>query len=281
MKIVSKKSILRLFSFVVVLFALAPQAVAMPDSVYVCLVNGEVENHSVAAIDSIAFQIFNAIPEKDDSLNVCHKDGKTTSYALYMVDSLAFKKPAAQQSAQWVAVDLGLSVKWCNMNVGASAPEDCGGYYSWGETKQKDYYADSTYLYTDKPYNKNIGKNISGTKYDVAHVKMGGDWRMPTDKEFTELRTRCTWKWTTQNGMEGFVVTGSTGNSIFLPAAGEYFKDKVSGQRRYGYYWIADIVDGTNTKAQSYIFTNGGLYFGSYNNTNSRFQGLSVRPVCP
>ena len=100
MKIVSKKTILGLFSFVVALFALAPQAVAMPDSVYVCLVNGEVENHSVAAIDSIAFQIFNAIPEKDDSLNVCHKDGKTTSYALYMVDSLAFKKPAAQQSAQ-------------------------------------------------------------------------------------------------------------------------------------------------------------------------------------
>ena len=158
MKIVSKKTILRLFSFVVALFALAPQAVAMPDSVYVCLVNGEVENHSVAAIDSIAFQIFNAIPEKDDSLNVCHKDGKTTSYALYMVDSLAFKKPAAQQSAQWVAVDLGLSVKWCNMNVGASAPEDCGGYYSWGETKQKDYYADSTYLYTDELYNKILAK---------------------------------------------------------------------------------------------------------------------------
>ena len=115
MKIVSKKSILRLFSFVVVLFALAPQAVAMPDSVYVCLVNGEVENHSVAAIDSIAFQIFNAIPEKDDSLNVCHKDGKTTSYTLYMVDSLAFKKPAAQQSAQWVAVTNSLSV--CRKDV--------------------------------------------------------------------------------------------------------------------------------------------------------------------
>ncbi|UKI43550.1 MAG: hypothetical protein L6U16_11015 [Porphyromonadaceae bacterium] len=119
------------------LFALAPQAVAMPDSVYVCLVNGEVENHSVAAIDSIAFQIFNAIPEKDDSLNVCHKDGKTTSYALYMVDSLAFKKPAAQQSAQWVAVDLGLSVKWCNMNVGASAPEDCGGFITLGAKRSK------------------------------------------------------------------------------------------------------------------------------------------------
>ena len=32
------------------------------------------------------------------------------------------------------AVDLGLSVKWANANVGADSPEAFGNYYAWGET---------------------------------------------------------------------------------------------------------------------------------------------------
>lgn len=33
------------------------------------------------------------------------------------------------------AVDLGLSVHWAKMNVGASSPEDIRLYFAWGETK--------------------------------------------------------------------------------------------------------------------------------------------------
>lgn len=33
------------------------------------------------------------------------------------------------------AVDLGLSVKWANMNIGASNIYDVGEYFAWGETQ--------------------------------------------------------------------------------------------------------------------------------------------------
>ena len=35
-------------------------------------------------------------------------------------------------------VDLGLSVKWANMNLEASRPEDNGAFYTWGETSPKE-----------------------------------------------------------------------------------------------------------------------------------------------
>ena len=37
-------------------------------------------------------------------------------------------------------VDLGLSVKWATMNVGASAPQESGDYYAWGELEPKEVY---------------------------------------------------------------------------------------------------------------------------------------------
>lgn len=121
------------------------------------------------------------------------------------------------------AVDLGLSVKWASCNVGATSPEDAGGYYAWGETEVKSSYTLNTYLY----YNSANGyfdilKDISNTRYDVAHVKWGGKWRLPTIKEIEELCNKCTSIWTTNNGVYGRKFVGPNGNSIFLPAAGCY-----------------------------------------------------------
>ena len=42
-----------------------------------------------------------------------------------------------------VAVDLGLSVKWAAYNVGATAPEEYGSYFAYGETKEKRRAADA------------------------------------------------------------------------------------------------------------------------------------------
>ena len=39
------------------------------------------------------------------------------------------------------AVDMGLSVKWANMNVGAKKSSGFGTYFAWGETKPKEYYS--------------------------------------------------------------------------------------------------------------------------------------------
>ena len=85
------------------------------------------------------------------------------------------------------AIDLGLSVKWASYNVGASSPEGYGGYYAWGELEEKSGYYWDNYQYWDDNSNDwiYIGSNISGTDYDVAHVKWGDNWRMPT---FVEIQ---------------------------------------------------------------------------------------------
>ncbi|MDE7378672.1 MAG: hypothetical protein K2N13_06885 [Paraprevotella sp.] len=188
------------------------------------------------------------------------------------------------------AVDLGLSVKWATCNVGASSPEEYGGYYAWGETEEKSYYDWSTYKYckrSDSDYSmtKYCTKSYSGTvdnktvlepEDDVAHVKWGGSWRMPTKSEFDELINNCFWRWTTQNGVEGYVVTSkSNGNSIFLPAAGSRWGETVSGSGSYGYYWSASLSEDGGSSAYGLYFDSDGRYLYCYD----RYGGFSVRPV--
>ena len=83
-------------------------------------------------------------------------------------------------------VDLGIGVLWANMNVDASSPEECGGYYAWGETSVKDNYVLAGYEGYNSTLNQyvNMGDDfdISNTDLDVAHVRMGNAWRMPTNE---------------------------------------------------------------------------------------------------
>ena len=134
------------------------------------------------------------------------------------------------------AIDLGLSVLWATCNLGTSgfvsSPEEYGAYYAWGETGTKSNYSWETYKWcngsstTLTKYNTYSNYGIVDNKTeldpadDVAHVKLGGKWRMPTEEEWTELRTKCVWKETYNfngSGIFGEVVTAPNGNSIFLP----------------------------------------------------------------
>ena len=186
-------------------------------------------------------------------------------------------------------VDLGLSVKWATFNVGATKPEEYGDYFAWGETEPKEVYDWSTYKWCN-------GSSSSLTKYcissiygtvdnkttlelsdDAARANLGGNWRMPTKAEQDELRTNCTWTWTTQNGVKGYKVTSkSNGNSIFLPAAGDFYGTSLYDEGSKGYYWSSSLYDNS-----SYAYY---LSFTSYDvsrYSNNRFRGQSVRPVCP
>ena len=176
------------------------------------------------------------------------------------------------------AVDLGLpsGTKWANCNVGATKPEEYGGYYAWGETEEKEVYSQDTYMYYKNDEYVNIGSDISGTEYDVAHVKWGGDWVMPTLDDFYELREYCTYEWTTLNGVNGMKFTSNiNGNSIFLPAAGYRWNGDLDGAGEYGDYWSS--TQGPNPSYGAY-----GLYFYSgiaYWDSIYRGSGRSVRPV--
>lgn len=175
-------------------------------------------------------------------------------------------------------VDLGLSVKWASWNVGASCPEETGGYYTWGELHEKSDYTMDTDQYYDQINNEwiFIGKNISGTQYDVARAQWGGNWRMPTKAEVKELVEKCTWTWTTYNGVDGQKVTGLNGNSIFLPVTGMRNGKGLEGQWTSGWYWSGTLSEFHDISVHYLYFKNGTVDCSS---GTCRYYGLSIRPV--
>ena len=177
------------------------------------------------------------------------------------------------------AVDLGLSVKWASCNYGASSSYSYGNYYAWGETSTRNsYYRDSYKYYNPKTDRDNdLMNNIQGSKYDVAK-NWGGSWRMPSKAEFEELVNKCTWKWTTMSGTNGYKVTGSNGMSIFLPANGEYFAtEKGAKAGIWGEYWTGTFKETTDFYSHAYALT----FTQSKKNIdgNYRYAGLAIRPV--
>lgn len=168
-------------------------------------------------------------------------------------------------------VDLGLSVKWATMNVGAETPEQSGHFFAWGETKVKSTYSSETYY-----YKHNNRPNLSLSN-DAAHVHWGGRWRMPTEDDWKELQAYCTWELTQQNDVYGYKISSMTNqNSIFLPVTRAPYRNTYFGTNHYpGYYWSSNFRDG------NYIY----LYFDEPNQigrevTTFGWQGYAVRPVC-
>ena len=241
------------------------------------------------------------MPTYSQGVAIYKKDGTMVKYAYEEIDSIVTynygEEPGLPSTpdtpvtppstSPYEAVDLGLSVKWATFNVGATSPEEYGGYYAWGETEEKENYDWSTYKWCNGSYDT-MTKYCTNSKYgtvdnktvldpedDVAHVKWGGSWRMPTKAEQDELRTKCTWTWTTQNGVNGYKVTGTNGNSIFLPSAGYRYGTYLVGSVSYGYYWSSSLGGGGSCDAYDLSFGSG--YFDWYN--KSRYDGFSVRPV--
>lgn len=131
-------------------------------------------------------------------------------------------------------VDLGLpsGTLWATMNIGANSPEEYGDYFAWGETEPKENYDWSTYKWCNGSENTMTkyctygyygavdGKTELEPEDDAASVNWGASWRMPTVEQLQELIDNCTWTSMQQNGVNGRLVTGPNGNTIFLPAAG-------------------------------------------------------------
>jgi hypothetical protein len=187
----------------------------------------------------------------------------------------------------FVAVDLGLSVKWATFNLGATTPEEYGDYFAWGETEPKSNYSWSTYSYSTSyngPFSKYNTLSSYGTvdnktvldpEDDAAHMLLGGNWRMPTDEEWTELRTQCTWTWTDNyngTGIAGRIITsnktGYTDKSIFLPAAGDRVDANLKKVGAGGYYWSSSLTTDCPYNAWYVGFYSGGD--GSYGENNIR-----------
>lgn len=219
-------------------------------------------------------------------------------------------------SVEHMSIDLGLpsGVLWATTNVGAKTPTAAGGYYSWGESFERDNYGWSTYSFCK-------GNNKSMTKYgmtdewgvkdglstlepadDTATQLWGSHWRMPTNQECEELISQCYWAWYANyegSGMAGYAVfkvknADDKGvNSletkpkseykledkhIFLPAAGSKFDTTHYKYKVWGNYWSSNISE---------VYGYDGLTLSFWSDTkllaasskNYRYYGYSVRPV--
>lgn len=210
------------------------------------------------------------------------------------VDSISLVKPDNQiNNHEYVDLGLPSGLKWATCNVGANSPEDYGDYFAWGEVEPKETYNWSTYKYcngssstlTKYCYDSSYGKDgFTDTKTvldpedDAATVNWGGNWRMPTTEEQQELINNCTWNWTTQNGVNGYKVTGPNGNSIFLPAAGYMYEGTLNNAGSYGRYCSSSLDTGFPSYAYYVFFYSGYVDWDDY--FGYRYYGLSVRPVC-
>ena len=171
----------------------------------------------------------------------------------------------------WVDLGLPSGKKWATCNVGASSPEEYGDYFAWGETTTKAEYTEDNCT----TYGKTMNDISGNAQYDAATANWGGGWRMPTKEELNELRTKCTWTWTTQNGVNGYKVTGPSGANIFLPAAGGRNGSSLYGAGNYGLCWSSTPDDHDVNDAYLLYF-----YSSSHSMNNGlRNYGQSVRPV--
>lgn len=203
------------------------------------------------------------------------------------------------------AVDLGIvmtradgttyKLYWAKSNLSdkglCTNPQDYGDYYAWGETEPKESYSWSTYKFSTSssgPFSKynTIGsygsidnKTVLEPEDDVAHVKLGGKWRMPTNAEWGELEAKCTWTWVTNyngSGINGRLVKATNGNSIFLPAAGYRSGTGLGLAGSDGYYWSSSLItDYPNIAWSVYFYSDDVDRSYRYH----RYSGRSVRPV--
>ena len=182
-------------------------------------------------------------------------------------------------------IDLGLpsGTKWACSNVDTTHPENQsptnkGGYYAWGETEEKTDYSWNTYIHCDGSGSTchDIGTCISGTEYDVATVKWGDSWQMPSWGQVDELKKNCTFTWTTVNGVEGGMYKSKkNGSTIFLPAAG-YRRDNSIENSSKGYYRTGTWAEG-NSNDIYFGFSFSGEFVGG--SSAGRCIGRTVRPV--
>ncbi len=189
---------------------------------------------------------------------------------------------------------------WATKNIGAEKPEDYGCYFWWGDTvgynRENDAWvasdgSNSNFLFSEgntPTYGKSnstlqsegwiTSAGVLAPEHDAAHVHWGGNWRLPTTAELDALNGNCDWTWTTQNGVNGYVVRGRgdySSASIFLPAAGFGYGTSLNDSGSYGYYWSSVPYSDLDYYAWSLYF-HSSTHFTYY---YSRGNGRPVRAV--
>lgn len=254
-----------------------------------------------------SFGGWNTLP---DGSGVSYSDGQditlTSDITLYAqwTSNDTESAPDSQQTTgslngyEWVDLGLPSGTRWASRNIGAKDPESYGDYYAWGEVTTKEIYYWHTYQHSRGDAYCSITKycplGINGFGYtygyagytdnrtilepcdDAATVNWGEGWRMPTKEEMEELLNNCTNVWTSINGVNGRKFIGSNGNSIFLPAAGNYYDVLLLEDDADGYYWSSSVYSDNANYSWIIKFDSSNCLV---NHQHYRYRGHPVRPV--
>lgn len=167
---------------------------------------------------------------------------------------------------------------WASCNIGAEEPSGLGLYFSWGDTE--GHRRGEGYDFTQEVYNSTTAAAIASDlslDQDAARANLGSSWRMPTATEFQELVDNCTSRWDTIHGVNGMLfISNVNGNTLFLPAAGDYNGTSLNNRGTIGLYWSSTYVNAQVARC---------LYFVNPTVTPQsnwgRYLGFNVRAVMP
>lgn len=275
---------------------------------------GDVNNDGIVDVADIT-HLIRYLLDPSKAINVsaadANRDGKINTNDLSTIAEIIISGTTAYAGentpAEARAIDLGLSVRWANMNIGATSVTDYGTYFAWGETKGytvvdassveassnvKTIFTWETYSYCKgsellmtKYVQKNRASAFGGGFYDdkttldysddAARVNWGGAWRMPNKDDYYELINNTKREFTTVNGVKGVrytsTVSGYTDKSIFLPAAG-YRNDMSFLDMGFTVcYWLSTL--------DSFYAYRALTTWGDITSVNRRCYGLPVRAV--
>ena len=178
-------------------------------------------------------------------------------------------------------INMGLpsGTMWTCCNVGAKKPNEYGGHFAWAETMTKNEYSASSYFYyddSDLEYVK-LTKDIAGTVCDVATVKWGENYAIPTKEQYEELNNNCTSSWTTIGGVGGMIFVAPNRHKIFIPANGLWSNTYFNFNELEGFYWLSTRHE--YYQSYAYVFGFDKESTSSGGGYTYRYYGRGIRPV--
>lgn len=222
--------------------------------------------------------------------------------------------PEVKDTREYVDLGLPSGTLWATCNIGAEKPEDYGLYFAWGETKGYTGDTSDGRSFDWASYKLCNGSDSKMTKYsrstyhwdylslgtlpdqkteldaedDAATVNWGSEWQVPSSDQIEEVvnSSYTTTKRTTQNGVNGLLITSkANGNTIFFPASGyRHDSSLVKLGMACGFYWSRSLYPGEVSKYARILewnvsLINQVLYEEIHWDVSDRFYGLPVRAV--
>ena len=260
---------------------------------------GEVELGIIVNVDyNFHYWVSNLTYENSDSSFLFYGvyNGYSALYSGYRTNGRSIRaiydsKPIKnKKNMEYVDLGLPSGKKWAKCNLGANSEEESGLYYQWGDTQ--GYTKEQ--IGTDKIFNWenykwNSGSNFNPTKYngsdhktqldledDAVYAALGGNWRMPTVDDWRELYNNTTRQWTQVNGVNGYKLTASNGNYIFLPATGYGDGRSLSYEGSDGNVWSSSLY---SVEANFAFYCDFDSPWLNPDNSDTRYYGFSVRGV--